>query len=343
MNITESPAPGKFLEDAADLDRLVQFLNTTGRAKLQQCQLGDFFGFESLLRDRYYLAAVDTLLWQCSGFRDSYHQREGQTDHDRGLAEEKIRAVLERAPAEFNASVEAIDRMEFPANSLDLEVLGRVMKLVIWTDSAWQSVPEIVDDYLEKRERMMVEGVYLNIYIPHEVRPVIEWFIANYPWAPPVCQIDEAKLQQRLGDVWGLFNATLAKAQRLRPPDEEISLSTNYGRLTQDFRPSMEYADRRGWWPATLWYEAMIASSSAYWDHRYDPVLPSQEEAIFLVASYLNESRNLVRDDELSKLQGNLPFRDWQAEPEWAAFTLAYSPSTTPWTYGSLPCRGDGG
>lgn len=335
LDTASPPPPGRFAENETDLQRLEAFLRSWAPTA---CGLNHTATVEVFLKDRWYFGAMNTVFDGCMEHNSTATQLQAQQDHDQGVAAQRLADLLVAQGAILNSTIRLIATTPWPDNTVDLEVLGWVMRRVVWLDDVFSQAVGMVANYTAAPSRDAVAGVYANVKVPGDEEFVIRDFIAQYPWAEQPCQVDSSKLHRLRTETWTALNNTIARAALLRPPDEPVDLGYQYGRLVKDFKPSLAFLDEQGWWPAVLWYVSIINASNSYWDHRYDPVLPTLAEASFLLAQYLNQSRNLIRDDQIERWQETLYFWDedlWRQYPEQAQLVMT---TNFPWTYADLPC-----
>lgn len=288
------------------------------------------------MHDKFYLSAITSVFDGCQSPTFSGAQDKAKADIAAGRQDTRIAELVANGRSDLNDSAQAISAVAWPKNEVDLEVLGRLMKRIVWSNAAFELGIELAEEYNSSRHPGLLVDVYANLMAPGADLPLLEKFVTAYPWSSAPCHATPESITALEARVSATLDATIAKANSLRPPGEGVDLSTNYGRLVLDWTPALAFLGEHGWWPGMLWYEYIIEDSSRYWDHYNDAVLPTAEEAMFLVASYLNESRTLIWDEQLALLQGNIPYRDWENEPFWATVVIASADPV--WTYGRLPC-----
>ncbi|MCA1812304.1 MAG: hypothetical protein LC623_09895, partial [Halobacteriales archaeon] len=147
LNVSHVPPPGRFVENATDLDRLASFIWAWGPPTLRECGVNNTAGLQKLMEGRWYLGALNLIFDQCRDRHNDETQREAQEDEKRGVADKRIAAMLVEQSQTLNDTIQAFSARPWPTSATDLEVLGWVMRRVVWEESSFRSSFNLAANY----------------------------------------------------------------------------------------------------------------------------------------------------------------------------------------------------
>lgn len=300
------PGPGAFREGDAAVDALAARLDAAFVTALEACAAppAALEALRASLEARNLLGAVWDLGDSCPSLTPDAVLAEARSAIGNGTEDAVFTGRQAQAQAAWSRLAGEVDRSFAPGTVLDAEVWATLMRRIAWLPLTFDTAAQAYAAYRDDGNEYNLATALYNLELPAASENATSAFLRSFAWSPGSCDP---------GDVPALGEAQerrvdhlLELARQLEPPSEGAPVSELYGSLEKGALPNVRLYREHGWWPALLAMEKTLSLDEGILDAHGADRLPTQEEAVAIVARELAHNRTLDGEEMLRTVEGQL-------------------------------------
>ena len=243
---------------------------------------------------------------------------------------------LSEARASIDRQARLIDTVSQGATVAEVEMVSKIQAQLIMKVVGLDTQQRAMDHYLNvSQDEFELANVFVGLMFgPDEA--TTQAILQTYPWTASSCRLPGAEnLEAR---IYSKLEKALDLARQWERPGDAEFVNRPYGALLKGHVPMVAYASERDWWQVLLRVEMELDDIIAYYQTFEINILPTQDEARYLVALYWNQSRSLVIQDRLDSLAYQMEYTGLSWEENDLRARQALSLSKMEWTFAQVVC-----
>ena len=335
---TEAPPPGPYLE-GTDVTTFLAQLERGARTALEACGKPEATQYivDGIRNSSTPLFAGTMGVYNaCQGDLWSGAEAQARKAKQDGREGEVFGEALQRAQASLDNQTRRLDALAPPASVPEVQLQGKLMEQVLWRRAIVAAQPAAFEIYQKSRDEFELANILMSlqgVQTDELAQPALLMGSAG----SRICNVPNVQAyESRVADK---LAGALELAQKHGTAEESQFVNEVYGRLRLVTSPDIGFAIEHHWWQHLLREEMDLDHHTAYYQTYDDSALPSQSEAVLLVAQYWNTTRSLATDDRLQSLADQM-----QLPNPWGTDLLrprlAAALSEMEWSYSQVECVG---